>query len=301
MIPTDDPKAHVVEMYESGLSLTAIAARLGVSRPAVAGVLQRRGIVIRNHYVLSEEQKVAACERYVAGETITAIAADMGVSQPSLSALLRRRDVEMRPLPTLRHDAFDRQADEAEYWTGFLFADGNVHRRGGGQPSISVGLAYRDRDHLVRFREFLGSSHKICDRAGEHPSSHFSFRSESIAGYLLNSGRYADALSRDLTTSRHFWRGVVDGDGSLCLFRDKARVSLVGRRTVLDAFRVFLFDHGFTNLSVYPHKSIFHLGTTGRPAERIVDLLYDDASVALPRKLERARQIMEYARARQCD
>ncbi len=59
---------------------------------------------------------------------------------------------------------------------------------------------------------------------------------------------------------------------------------------MLAAFLSFLKTQGIVGLSVRPHKSISTVGTTCGPAERIVTLLYADATVALSRKAEIANR-----------
>ena len=63
---------------------------------------------------------------------------------------------------------------------------------------------------------------------------------------------------------------------------------------MLLAFINFLHTDGTTeaNLSVRPNKSIYLIGTTGRTAVRIMELLYGDAAVALDRKAETALRII---------
>ncbi|NJP30536.1 hypothetical protein [Micromonospora thermarum] len=106
--------------------------------------------------------------------------------------------------------------------------------------------------------------------------------------------------------SRDFWRGVVDGDGSIGIYRRPRSIAatmpqfrLVGQRRVLEAFLGFLRTRGIVGLSVRPHKSIFTVGTTCGPAERIVALLYADATVALSRKAETAERIITAVRLRE--
>src|SRR5437763_1389966 len=102
---TDAQRIDVVQRYIAGQSLTHLAAAFGVSRPAVAGLLRRRGISIRPQAKLTEEQRGEAVERYIRGETSTQIAADFGVSHVAILGVLHRRGVEVRGRCTARHNA----------------------------------------------------------------------------------------------------------------------------------------------------------------------------------------------------
>ncbi|MEU8011995.1 hypothetical protein AB0B74_05250 [Micromonospora parva] len=233
--------------------------------------------------------------------SVTEVAKKFGFTEPGMRGLLVRRGVVLRKtVHTLRHDAFDLLTPEACYWLGFLFADGCVTYRAGHLPQISVGLAQRDREHLVSLRTFLGSTSSISAPSPTHGSCQFSVRSNRLAERLTALGRYDGPLDDLLTKSRDFWRGVVDGDGSIGKYRrptpSKSTFSqfrLVGSKRLLDSFAVFLQENDIDGLSVRPHKTIYTIGTTCGPAERIVALLYAEAEVALARKAEIAKKILD--------
>ncbi|MGY0007967.1 hypothetical protein [Micromonospora sp. I033] len=235
--------------------------------------------------------------RFLAGASLSQIAADFGVTAPSVRGLVTRRGVEIRSVSQgLRHDAFDSFEPDTCYWIGFLFADGCISYRPGLLPQISVGLAARDRDHLVALRNYLGCDNSISRTSLTHGSCQFSVRSQRLAAEF---GRYKEALDDRLVVSRDFWRGIVDGDGSLGIYRRPApstrsfaQFRLVGRRHVMEAFVAFLGGEGITGLSVRPHRSIFTVGTTCGPAERIATLLYAGAATALARKAEIAARMI---------
>ncbi|MEV6150329.1 hypothetical protein AB0L53_08290 [Nonomuraea sp. NPDC052129] len=262
-----------------------------MTRQAVVGILRRRGIAIRVNTKLTSQQKAAAVERYIAGESSTRIAAAFKVSDMAILGILHRRGVAIRGKHSLREDAFDDLSADAAYWIGFLFADGTVYFRKGWKPHIGVGLSKRDREHLVKLRDFLGSTHAISDISSNRACT-FSVRSEKLADRLLALGRYSGPIDRTLAKSRHFWRGVLDGDGSVGEYGGKAQVRLVGKRRLLEAFNEFLASHGMTGLTVRPHKSIHIIGTTGKPAKKIIHLLYGDAPTVLDRKADVARRIL---------
>lgn len=289
---SETQKADVLQRYAAGESASRIADSFDVTRQAVVGILRRRGMAIRVNAKLTSEQKAAAVERYMAGESSTRIAADFKVSDMALRGVLRRRGVAIRGKHSLREDAFDDFSADAAYWIGFLFADGTVHFREGLKPHIGVGLSRRDREHLVKLREFLGSTHAISDISSTR-ACYFSVRSERLANRLLALGRYAGSIDRELVRSRHFWRGVMDGDGSVGEYGGKAQARLFGERRLLDAFNEFLASRDVTGLSVRTHKSIHVIGTTSKPAMKIIYLLYNDAPTVLNRKADIARRILD--------
>jgi hypothetical protein len=206
----------------------------------------------------------------------------------------------------LNHEAFDIITDDAAYWIGFLFADGSVVRERKGAPMVQVRLSEVDRGHIVKLREFLGSTHAI----GTSPPGNFggyasrasvrlAVNSERLASRLLELGRYHGPIGSELATSRHFWRGVVDGDGSI--FTTKTGYTgfgVVGSRRLLDAFLGFLKERNLARrMTVRPAKSIYGISTAGHLAELIIEELYRDGATALDRKAAAAGPIIELARA----
>lgn len=214
---------------------------------------------------LSAAQRTALIERYVAGESMTRLAPEFGVTRQAIAGLLRRLGIAVRPQAKLT----ELQRVEAV-------------------------------ERYVRGRTFLGSTHKIMVGNKCPPSYQFRVSSTRLADRLLELGRYEGPIDPELAGSRHFWRGVADGDGSLGCYRKRpgsepsAQFRLCGERRALLAFTDFLREEGSTgaNLTVRPHKSIYSVGTTGWSAARIVQLLYADAPVALDRKAEMARLII---------
>jgi hypothetical protein len=190
--------------------------------------------------------------------------------------------------------------DEGAYWLGFLFADGYVRRQ-----FLYVRLTAADRGHLVKFRKFLGSAHPIVDDPARtaagylcRPSCRIQVFSVRLGQRVLDLGRYEGQVPMTLTSSRHFWRGVVDGDGSVG-FTSKGfpSLQLVGTRRLMDAFLQFLREEGLAaRMTVRPSKSIYTVSTAGHTAAAIVHLLYANGPVALNRKAAAAELVMAQER-----
>jgi hypothetical protein len=161
----------------------------------------------------------------------------------------------------------------------------------------------------VKLRAFLGSTHTIGTApAGNYggyrsrPSARFSVKSAQLAERILSLGRYYGPIDATLVESRDFWRGVVDGDGSLgILATGYAYFGLVGSSRLLEAFLLFLGSNDLdAKMTIRPDKTIFQIATAGYTAEKIVSFLYDDAEVALDRKAATATKILAARDARLC-
>jgi hypothetical protein len=207
----------------------------------------------------------------------------------------------------LNHEAFDIVTNDAAYRIGFLFADGSVIKQQKGAPQVQLRLSEVDRGHLEKFRHFLDSTHAI----GTSPpgnfggyqsraSARYTVSSRRLAGRLLEMGRYEGPIAPELSTSRHFWRGVVDGDGSIFILKTGySGISLVGSQRLLEVFLRFLRERNLAGrMTVVPHKSIHEVSTAGHLAELIIDELYRNAATALDRKAAAAAPMIQSVRAR---
>lgn len=205
----------------------------------------------------------------------------------------------------VNHKALDVLTDDATYWISFLFADGSVIQPQKGGPRVQLRLSDIDRGHVEKFRQFLGSTHAVTTSPPgnfggyqSRASVCFAVFSRRLAGRLLELGRYEGPVAPQLTASRHFWRGMVDGDGSIYTLKTGySGISLVGSQRVLDAFLRFLRERNLARrMTVSPHKSIYEVSTAGHLAELIIDELYRNATTALARKAAAAGPIIESVR-----
>jgi hypothetical protein len=171
-----------------------------------------------------------------------------------------------------------------------------------------VCLAAKDVDHLTKLRAFMGATYPIRHTdsvTSFNPNSKFvwfSPRSQHIVDLLRSRGIVPKRIRTppiELSSSRHFWRGAVDGDGNLGvgLYDGKylyPHIGLAGQMPLLGTFRAFLIANDLPALN--PHKSdksnVPRISTSGSTAAAIIDCLYKDAAVALDRKMERADRIM---------
>jgi hypothetical protein len=259
---------------------------------------------------LNAEQISDAMLRYEAGETYTSIGNDLGVSNVAVRNLLVRRGVVSRDRSdcqrriSLREDAFEKITPGSAYWIGFLMADGTVVKN-----EVAVVLSEKDANHVMKFRLFMGSGHAVTPIRSQlvkgysaKPTLRYSFKSTIVVSDLSRYGVVPNKsliakCSNELVMNRDFWRGVVDGDGSLSARSGKngAVVRLCGSKDLLEQF--VLFVKTIVPLSwrgsVIPQKSIWQVSVAGLAAAKLAAVLYKDAETALDRKAELASRIMQ--------
>jgi hypothetical protein len=255
----------------------------------------------------------AIVSRYLAGESSELIALDYGVRGAAILYHVKKAGFFKDRISSRRNSldeaAFDALTPASAYWIGFLMADGWIAKD---YSEFSIALAFTDRCHLWRFRAFLGSSARTPIHAGKkgHATVRLSVRSRHMCESLATHGvtpqktHTAKALGQ-VEGSADFWRGMMDGDGSLGIHADhryketkgSATISLCGTEAILQQFRRFVEERvPNTKSTVRRHSAnLFNIAFGGRTAVAVAALLYSGAEIALPRKEATAKDIAAWA------
>ncbi len=120
--------------------------------------------------------------------------------------------------------------------------------------------------------------------------------------YHPGAGRIGRGRPRgSLASSRHFWRGVVDGDGSIRIDRGSGipSLSVVGSPALMRQLAGFLGGCFVDGSPPVPHRhgqssKVLLVSLRGRRAVAAIQILYADASDALARKRARADRAMAW-------
>lgn len=206
---------------------------------------------------------------------------------------------ERRRRYSLNQSYFDEITDERRaYWLGFITADGCVHRSDR-KASLSVMLKASDSGHLQTLCDDLGSDRPVLFYRNE---ATVSFPSVPLADALERLG----VTPRKSATVRpwngstelmpHYWRGLIDGDGSLGRVRSrpwKWTVSLVGSEACVNGFAAWAREVCGSTSTVSPKPGCYSWAVAGNAKPTaLARALYSGATVALPRKLELAQQLI---------
>lgn len=261
------------------------------------------------------EQVKAVVAGYRDGLSTHELVQRHGGNRKTIRRLLLAGGIEMRTqearqhrLPC-RHDAFaDAVGSEAAaYWVGLLMADGCVSH-GRHSRYVILGLGAGDADHVERFREFLGAGQRLRKTRGGGfgPSRGVQLAVasrrlvEDLARYGVVPRKTRTARVVGLEMNRHFWRGVIDGDGSIHLgvraggrLKPRPVLQLTGSQDLVSQFADYA--SAVAGAAARPHRSrgAWALSVSCSPATRLLNHLYGDCSVSLPRKLEAARQAIK--------
>lgn len=258
-----------------------------------------------------EHTKQQAVSRYLAGENSGSLAAEFMTTKSTLLKWVRaaggtvRTNMQSRAdqLLSVNHGAFAAPSEARDYWAGFMMADGNITTSAQAAPQLFLNLKWDDLEHVEKFRAFLGSAHAIRKVGSVNPVASFAVRSRRLSDDLGQLGvtprKSHSAQARgDVLTSRHFWRGVVDGDGSLHQMTNGAdAISLVGAEPLVNQFLDYLRQAGVISDERRAHQDagerVWRVRFQGERARVIIKHLYQDAEVYLERKMERARAVLK--------
>jgi len=263
------PTGYIVELYSKGISLKQISDEVSMSFSAIRKRLLRVGIATNRRY--------------------------------------RKYQVD--------HNYFERlDTPEKAYWLGFIYTDGGLKPSRTGHHRLCITCSEADKTHLDKFLTCLSSSYPVkCDNRVTDFGGAFTYyvdiSSIKLCDDIMRLGVVPNKTYDHSTPvfipkgelERHFWRGCIDGDGSMHM-RDTA-----------NSFRVD-FTLANRNLSLLNRCRDFFLGKGGihniensgnyqwgmslskpEEIETIFGSLYHDAPVLarLDRKFDKFAKIQE--------
>jgi len=260
--------------------------------------------------IYTDGQIEESVQKYISGIPAEVIARQIGASGSAVIKWLEKRNIPKRSKSvTFRkyhcnHNYFNEPMDEEHaYWIGFLMADGYIClRKKPSGPYVSLTAALRDKKHLEKFLFSLNSNHPILDMTYKGTC-----RIEICSGELVTALAGFNVINNKGKTEvptpsipkeyrRHFYRGLVDGDGWLYYNRWSGwTVGLCGRRTTMQDYCNWLHEEiGVRGEeTVKPHHAIFEARYTGaRQVRRIVGMLYSNCTIFLDRKMDLAQKII---------
>lgn len=191
---------------------------------------------------------------------------------------------------------FTKESDS--YFFGLLLTDGNVSLK---RNTISLGLQLSDKHIIEAYRDYVGIERQVKPYNGGK-SVRFCFNSQMIKERLIEQNLLprkstSEKLPKfDWTTNHNFWRGVIDGDGSLFYTNNSLKVSLGGSKELLEGFNCFCQLNCFTKprkLDKTKTTNFFTMCFSGEEAMRIAKCLYENSNLHLIRKHDVYKKALE--------
>lgn len=237
--------------------------------------------------------------------SLTKLGQKYGIKRQTLSKYLKDRGYEVINYQNrlrCNETVFDKiNNEEASYWLGFLYADGNISSVGN---RLEVHLSIKDLSHLEKFRKFLNLSTEIrsgIDSRG-YGFCHLSIRNKHLWNTLNNLGCHPqkslnlkfpnqnifEGNKKELM--KHFIRGYVDGDGCLCIYKNKnsyrTELGLVGTKEFLEYINKLFKNKGYIknkSCKNWENKA-YDLRFSDVPSRVIAKFLYENSNIYLERK-----------------
>jgi hypothetical protein len=216
---------------------------------------------ISQRFETIEQAAQTLIEKYKQGHAVSSLTREYGTGASAIEMLIELNGIPRRKNRTrnlhksnFREDwdkSFSEPSPAALYWAGFLMADGYISKPRSlkAQHVIGCGLSHIDRTHLENLAQFVGRGDVTTrPRQGKaEPTCRWNIVSDQIAEDLKRWGITPGKGNKDDTKptneammSVDFWRGVLDGDGTITPSYRTPRISLVGRQGICEAFVEFV-------------------------------------------------------------
>lgn len=247
---------------------------------------------------------------------LTTIGDMCGVSNDTIEYWRRKLGIEkhivINRINTVDENFFANiDTEEKAYWLGFIMADGCISTSNKRTPNnrLHIILKQDDIDHLYKFKDDIQFSGEV--KRGEiHDKRGFTtykaeikINSKQLCSDLMALGVVSRKTGKEKIPSeipddliRHFCRGFFDGDGSIAyIYKAKQYRFKLGSSSelILKQFQELLKKIGVDEVHYYlesQYKVPFYILETShkKKINSIFHWLYDDASVYLDRKYNRA-------------
>lgn len=302
----------IVALYESDVPVTEIAARAAVCVKTVRNVARRAGLPPRNAPKPARDRDVA--RRYMQGERVAVVAATHGITTSAVRRIAARAGLPprvgwQRRYP-LDESSFDRPTDVGWWLIGLLAADGSVNEA---EHRVSLCQSTKDIDVLQAFYEYVGCADRpvtvlrLSQEAAKRqlprrPAAEARIYSARIVRALAVHGvvprkTASLVLSEEASAQAATWLGVLDGDGSVGIYRQRreGRVCFYGSKALICQCGAFWSSRlGFdgTRPRPRPHTGgIWRFTLTYAKARAAARILLASSPQSMRRKRELLTQI----------
>lgn len=262
---------------------------------------------------LKEESNII--DLYQSGQTLQEIATKYHVDFSTISKLLQRNNISTRNASRchrkykINEHAFDTPfSNKTFYWYGMLITDGNVRQKKNGCYRLVLSLTESDQKHIEKFRDFLNSTSPITIVENIRgflnckPMARIEIYNKHIGQTVIQHGvaprkSYNSDFKiqyEPFLNNRHFWRGTVDGDGSVSIPPSNPipHISLSGTQNICLQFMHYVSKIAPTKASITKNNNIFSLTIGGSYAYHIIKDLYTNHTISLDRKQVIADKIL---------
>lgn len=184
----------------------------------------------------------------------------------------------------------DMEDERTQYYLGLIAADGWVYK--------GIWLGMKDLDVMEDYRDWVNPNVTMFSPDKSHATYRVGFQHKETEDYVINLGitpKKSLTLEMKMPITRHFFRGVFDGDGYAPTPGQSAKVTS-GSYRFLEQLRDFLSENNIESRIAVQQvvvNTTYALYITGKQFIKFYKLLYCDAHVYMKRKEERLRLVVE--------
>lgn len=267
-------------------------------------------------FVFSEQDTNKIVCLYKESGSCASAMKEFGVSKSVILNLLKNNGVEIvKPcdrkfyngvtIDRTRFVKFDNEFDC--YFYGLLLADGSLAEP---KNTIQISLEISDLHILKELKEYLNSSNKIhtvksVRKFKETTMCSFVFGDKIISENLKLQGFEPKKTTKEKLPKfikeypemeKHFWRGFVDGDGSLRQIHSSI-LELCGSFEIISGFENYCQKIGCAPKkfrSDNKTSNFYRISYSGEDARKIARELYKESKIKLNRKYETYLKFEEF-------
>jgi hypothetical protein len=197
------------------------------------------------------------------------------------------------------------------YIIGFLHADGHLYETTRNRGKISIELADRDKDILIKINNVFYKRGHITNRTRNtnykknYKSTILTICHKDIRDYLKSHGLIAGKKSYKVDipeniSKKNYMRGYLDGNGSLGFtsagfpFLSITTASTFLKESICD----FIYRITGKQKNINPNKrdNIYNIIVNREDAQKVASHLYKDSQIYLNRKYQSYLEIMKWKR-----
>ncbi|MBT2687288.1 hypothetical protein J7I93_03735 [Bacillus sp. ISL-47] len=300
------------QLFIDGMSINRISKHLKIHKKSFSNWLQverghtvkpKRGLTIEEK--VNQKNKMEYAERLIKeGHSFHFAVKKTKVNYYKFKNHLKEKGYELSFLDrkyNISENIFENiDTEENAYWLGLLYADAYVTNDC--RYVLELCLKAEDLNHLIKFREFMKSDHPIVPKEVKlgdkiYRAYRFSIYSKKLVLDLIKQGclprkslilKFPSSTIVPENLVRHFLRGYWDGDGTISFTKLKQHgykycsMSVISTTEFVEKIRNTL---DLPKVKLNPQGNAYSLRYTGANfPSKILDFIYQDASIYLPRK-----------------
>lgn len=271
----------------------------------------------KNKIVFEEKEIEFIKKKYSEGLSQRDIAKLLNVNVKTIGKAMKEHNISVRSdreqalKYTCNEKYFETIDTESKaYWLGFIYADGYIlSKRKYGNRKLGIAISEKDEEHLYRFKKDINSNCLIK----KYSVVGYNNQNSNYVRVLLTSKKLTDDIEKlgvfehkteilkfptkkqvPISFLSHFIRGYLDGDGCITKTTKGFRIRFCGTKEFLEGIQKYF--HTSVKMEKRHKDKVnnyaFSIGGN-RQAEKILNILYNNATVYLQRKYNKYQELIK--------